>query len=166
MNKSPSNGMNPSDDREAEARLERLVRESLRDLPARPAPRSLEQRVLAEIERRAQLPWWRRSFVHWPAAARAVFLVACIGIAKFALMGSVWMMAGFDVLAFREAFATQVVWMENTVAVFGAITGAFEIIGRNIPSLWLYGGAAFIAAMYALVFGIGAAAYKALRVSR
>jgi hypothetical protein len=158
--------MNPPNNRESQDRLERLVHRTLRQLPARPAPRSLEQRVLAEIERREALPWWRKSFVHWPVPARAVFLVVCVAIAKLALMGSVWVMAGFDAAAFREAFAPQVAWMANAVAVFEAIRSCFEIVGRNIPPLILYGGAAFIAAMYALVFGLGAAAYKAIHARR
>ena len=147
-------------------KLERALHEALRDLPARPAPRSLEQRVLAEIARRAALPWWRQSFIHWPMAARAVFLVACIGIVKLALMGSVWVMAGFDPAQFREAFTTQLTWLENGLAVVHAVTGSFEIIFRNIPPLWLYGGLAFLAAMYATLFGLGAAAYKTLYAQR
>ena len=149
-----------------EQKLERVIHRTLRDLPARRAPRALEERVLAEIARRAALPWWRKSFTHWPLAARAVFGVVCIGFAKLALMGAVWVMAGFDPAQYREAFAQQLSWMQSGLAVMHAIGGFFEIIGRNIPPLWLYGGVAFIAAMYATLFGFGAAAYKALQAQR
>jgi hypothetical protein len=152
--------------RDPDDRLERFVHQTLRDLPVRRAPSSLEQRVQAEIARRIALPWWRKSFVHWPVAARAVFLLLCIGTVKLALMASVWVMAGFDPAQFREAVATQFTWVENGMAVIQAFTGFFEIIGRNIPSLWLYGALAFIAAMYAAFFGLGAAAYKAMRAAR
>lgn len=143
-----------------------MIHQTLQELPPRQAPRTLEQRVLAEIARRAALPWWRKSFVHWPAAARAVFLVICIGVVKLALMGGVWVMAGFDVAQFQDAFATQFTWMQSVIAVGHAIGGVFEIIGRNIPPLWLYGGLAFIAAMYAAFFGLGAAAYRAIQAHR
>lgn len=146
--------------------LERLIHRTLRELPARQAPRSLEQRVLAEVARRAALPWWRKSFTHWPLAARAVFLVLCIGVAKLAVMGSVWVMAGFDTAQFREAFADQFAWMQAGLAVVQAITGFFEIIFRNIPPLWLYGGLTLIASTYVTLFGLGAAAYKVIHTRR
>ena len=156
--------MNPSPGKsERDAQLERAIDGTLRGLPLRRAPRALEERVLAEVARRAALPWWRKSFTHWPLTARAVFSVACIGVVKLALMASVWVMAGFDVAEFREAFSTQFTWMQTTVAVVQAIGGSFEIISRNIPSLWVYAAAAFFAAVYAALFGLGAAAYKAIR---
>lgn len=161
------------DHREREEKLERFVHRTLRELPGRRAPRALEQRVLAEIARRAGLPWYRKSFVHWPLAARAgfvtvcaAFVAACIGVVNVATTGSVWVMAGFDPAQFRMVFAPQFLWMENGLAVVHAITGFFEIIGRNIPPLWLYGGLAFIATMYVTLVGLGAAAYKTLCVHR
>ena len=156
--------MNPSPQRPED--LERFVHRALCELPARRAPRSLEQRVLAEIERRAALPWWRKSFAHWPLAARATFLVVCIGVVKFLLLGGVWVMAGFDLAQFRDAFATQFAWMEAGFAVVNAITGSFEIIFRNIPPLWLYGALAIIGSMYAALFGVGAAVYRTLYAQR
>ena len=143
-------------------KLERLIHQTLRELPPRRAPGSLEQRVLAEIERRVALPWWRKSFVQWPVAARAGFLTLSIGIVKLALLAAVWVMAGFDTVQFGEAFATQFSWMESGLAVVHAIAGFFDIMLRNIPPLWLYGGLAFIGAMYAALFGLGAAAYRTL----
>jgi hypothetical protein len=146
--------------------LERAIHRTLRELPPRPAPRSLEQRVLAEIARRAALPWWRKSFVHWPVPARAGFSVLLIGAVKVALMAAVWVMAGFDVAQFRDAFATQFAWIESGLVVARAISDFFTIMFRNIPALWIYAGLAFIAMMYATLFGLGAAAYKALYAER
>jgi hypothetical protein len=143
--------------------LERLIHRTLRDLPARRAPRSLEQRVLAELSRRAARPWWHKSFAHWPVPVRAVFLVASAGIVKLVLMATVWAMAGFDTAELQNAFAQPIAWWEGGRAVLTATTDFFNIMLRNIPALWLYGGLAFIATVYAALFGLGAAAYKALR---
>lgn len=159
MNPTPQ----PRDPRDA---LERVIHPTLRDLPVRRAPEALQQRVLAEIARRAALPWWRKSFAHWPLSARAVFLVLCVGGAKLALMGSVWVMAGFDAEQFRAAFTSNFTWIENGVAVVQAIAGVFDVIGRNIPAFWFYVGLSFFAVMYATVFGLGAAAYKVIRAAR
>jgi hypothetical protein len=156
--------MNPSP--ENRGKLEHVVHRTLRKLPPRRAPHSLEQRVRAELERRAALPWWRKSFVHWPLAARAGFVVLCAGLVKLALMSSVWGAAGFNVAPFTNALAEPVLWMENGVVVVRAITDFFNIMLRNIPALWLYGGLVFFATLYATLFGLGAAAVKALRAPR
>ena len=152
--------MTPSPDQND--RLERLIHRTLRDMPPRRAPGTIEQRVLAEIARLAALPWWRKSFVHWPVPARAGFIVLLAGVIKLVLIGAVWIMAGFDAAQFREAFATQFTWIEAAFAVMRAVGDFFEIIGRNIPPLWVYAGLAFIAAMYSALFGLGAAAYRTL----
>jgi hypothetical protein len=149
-----------------EEKLERIIHQTLRDLPLRRAPESLPERVLAELHRRAALPWWRKSFAHWPFAARAGFIMVCAGLVKAAFMLSVWAMAGFDQGQFRELFAPHFSWMENGLVVVNAIAGFFEILGRNIPSVWLYAGLAFFGAAYFALFGLGAAAYKALQVRR
>lgn len=149
-----------------EEKLAQAIHRTLRDLPPRPAPRSLELRVLAELARRAALPWWRHSFSHWPAAARATFCVASAGVIKLVLMATVWVMAGFDPAQFQAAFAPQFTWMENGFAVVQAIAGFVEIVLRNIPTLWLYGGLAFVAILYVALFGLGAAAYRVLYVRR
>lgn len=155
--------MTPSPDHNE--KLERLIQQAVRGLPPRRAPQSLERRVLAEIERRAALPWWRQSFVHWPIAARAVFLVLCVGIVKLFIMGTIWALAGFDSVQFQNAFATRFGWMESGIALGSSIAGFFEVVIRNIPPFWLYGGLAFFATLYAALFGLGAAAYRALYTS-
>lgn len=147
-------------------KLERHVHRVLRELPPRPAPRTLEQRVRAEIERRLALPWWRQSFGHWPAAARAGFIVLCIAIARLAFTAGGWMLAAFDPAELQQAVAQPFSWMERALVVVHALAGFFEIMLRNIPSVWLYPGLVVFGAMYAALFGLGAAALKTIRAQR
>jgi hypothetical protein len=154
MNPSPNDG----------GKLEELVHRTLREIPVRRAPRSLELRVLAEIERRLALPWWRKSFAHWPNLARAAFIILCAALVRLALTGGGWLIGGFAPPEIKTAFAQQFSWMESGLAVVHAIAGVCEIMSRNIPSLWLYVGLVFFATLYAALFGLGAAAYKALHV--
>lgn len=156
--------MTPSPDHNE--KLERLIARTLRELPVRRAPPSLESRVLAELERRAALPWWRQSFVHWSVPARVAFIVVCAGLAKLALMATVWVTAGFDAGRFKEAFASQYAWMHRISSVATGVVEFFDIVLRNLPPLWLYGGLAFVAMMYVALFGLGAAAYRTLYASR
>jgi hypothetical protein len=142
--------------------LEKFIHQTLRALPARRAPHSLESRVRAAIEARAALPWWRQSFARWPMAARVAFFIGSAGVAKVALMAAVWVLAGFDSAQFTNAFSTQVSWFQTASAAVDGIGNFCAMLFRNIPPLWLYGGLAFLAAMYAALFGLGAAAYRTL----
>ncbi len=147
-------------------KLERLIHRTLRELPARRAPHSLEARVLAELERRAALPWWRKSFAHWPMAARVAFLVAGAGAVAFVLYAAGFVQTGFD-SARLAALSTQLSTFADAALTVGRGIGEFgHAIGRSLPPLWLYGGLAFVGAMYAALFGLGAAAYRTLYVNR
>ena len=99
--------------------LEKLIHQTLRSLPARRAPLSLESRVRAAIEARAALPWWKQSF-----AARVAFLIGSAGIAKLAIMAVVWAMAGFDGAQLANAFSTQFAWVQTVSGVFTVIASA------------------------------------------
>src|SRR4051812_1841916 len=74
--------------------IERLIDGVLRGQPPRSAPATLQARVFAEIERRAALPWWHHSFLHWPLAARVAFILASLGVVKLALTGAMMLIAG------------------------------------------------------------------------
>ena len=100
---------------DAEGQLARLFERTLRDLPLRRAPSTLEARVLSELRRRASLPWWRRSFSHWPALARA-----CFGLGIAVLIA--WIFAGGALL------------MENLQSL--------PVSGRTMDSVGAIGGGA------------------------
>lgn len=157
--------MNPLPENHDE-KIEGAIHQALRALPARRAPRNLEARVFAELERRAALPWWRQSFAHWPLAARAIFLIGSVALVKLVLMASAWVMAGFDLTAFTAASPPSVAWIEITISLARGVAEFCSVVYRSIPPLWLYGAAAFVAALYAALFGLGAAAYRTLYVSR
>lgn len=139
--------------------LERLVDRALRQQPLRHAPSSLEARVLAAIEQRATASWWHKSFAHWPHAARAAYLVASAGCVYLGLRAAVWLLASFHSAKVTFTLPPEVTWIHTMLAAIGVVV-------RDMPSLWIYGGLAALAAMYATVFGISATAYRTLYASR
>lgn len=160
---SPDHAMTPSP--ENEQQLEQLVQRAVRDLPPRRAPRSLELRVRAEIERRAQLPWWRRSFGHWPVAARGAFVVLSLAVVGFFLVSGIWISRGLED-RLPAAAAAPAAWLDDGLTVIRALGSCLDIVERNIPPLWLYGGLAVFASLYLTLFGLGAAAYRVLHARR
>ena len=142
-------------------KLEQLIHQTLRSLPDRKAPRSLESRVLAGIAARQVRPWWRQSFAHWPLAVRGAFLVLAGGLAAgFVLLGATRFA---DLLPALRGFLAPVAQV-SSAATFIADLGA--TIFRSIPTFWLYGIVAFIATLYAALVGLGATAYRTLIVNR
>lgn len=140
-------------------KLERLIGNTLQGQPPRHAPGTLQSRVLAEIEHRAMTPWWRMSFARWPVAAQVLFLIASTAIIKFAVDASNWLMNGLD----STRVVTGVASVAMPVKVMAEIISS---VAHSIPSLWLYAGIGALAAMYAALFGISAAAYRTLYASR
>jgi hypothetical protein len=137
-----------------ENKLERRLDRTLRELPMRRAPATLETRVLGELHRRAALPWWRLSFTHWPLIARAVFVAICGVSIRLAFLGGATAAAGVRSLS----WARQV----GTLADSGGSLAA--LLARTAPPLWLYEGIAVCGVLYAILFGLGAAAYRTLYI--
>jgi hypothetical protein len=121
---------------DSERKLEQLLHRTLRELPMRKAPPTLETRVLREIERLASPSPSNFSFMSWPLAIRVAFVLLCIGMAYVITWSMSWSASKLmDVLSF-------------------------------IPSDWLVTLSAFAAAMYAALFALGAVAYRTLSIER
>jgi hypothetical protein len=142
-----------------EQELEQFVHRTLRSLPDRQAPRTLEARVLAEIERRAAIPWWHKSFAHWPSSVRAAFLaVGSAAVAAFVAAGY-FLTAGVEASAVAGEMTARA---GGVVAVATWVRDFAATLIASIPPLWFYGGLAFVGVMYLSLFGLGAMAYRTL----
>lgn len=139
--------------------LERLIDKALRDQPLRRAPGDLESKVMSAIARGAVAPWWRSSFAHWPMAARVLFLVASLCVVKLGLDAMTLLIGPLDPAARSAALFAEVAWIHSLFASIFAVL-------RNLPAWLIYGGAAVLGALYLMLFGVSAAAYRTLYASR
>jgi hypothetical protein len=122
-------------------KLEQLIGGLARSQPSRPAPHSLQARVLAQIaSQEVRLPWWRRGFAHWPNVARGLFLVASLGFIKLASAG--------------------------VMSVVELVRSLVSFVLDAIPPVWLYSGAVVGFVLYAVLVGLGTFAYRTLYVQR
>jgi hypothetical protein len=143
-----------------EKRRAQLIDRTLRGLPSRRAPPTLEWRVLAEIERRASRVWWRRSFSSWPVPARAGFVVLSLGLIVLTLAGSEWTATVFA--PWGDAGAALAVPVHRTVGFLTTMQDLGRLMTRLIPVDWIYGGASIAIALYGGLFGLGTVAYRVL----
>jgi hypothetical protein len=135
-------------------RLEQQMSRLLSNLPLQRAPLTLEPQVLAEIARRAALPWYRRSFAQWPVPARLAFIVTSV----------VLLVLSVSVLAksMHTFGAVPISWSRPALTGVNALFGSAAVMARAVPPAWLYLGLGTGVVLYVLMFGLGAFAYRTL----
>jgi hypothetical protein len=148
-----------------EKQWESLLDRTLRDLPPRLAPPTLEARVNEELQRRAASPRWRRSFLQWPLLTRAVFLATCCGVAVLTILEGTWSFAlaysWHEVGAFPDS-EFPLAWARSTLTLATSASDLASRLAGSIPTTWIYGALGLGAILYATLFGLGATAYRAL----
>ena len=142
--------------------LEQLVHRELRALPPRRAPRSLESRVLAALEHQAAVAWYHKSWAYWPAGVRAAFLALGAAVAGAAVIGFYLLSQGAAASRLTTAAGERFAGAAALFRVFRWIVSYTSDTFASIPTLWLYGGVALVATLYAAFFGLGATAYRTL----
>jgi hypothetical protein len=140
-------------------KAERRLHELIRGLPLRRAPATLESRVCRELERRAARPWWRRGFSQWPGGARASFVAVCCAVVGLTAGDGPATMFARALLA---AASRPLSWTHATIAVVRSAGAVAALLIRVIPVTWIYFGLAAGVVLYAALFGLSAAGYRAL----
>ena len=142
--------------------LEQFVDALLRKQPLRRAPAGFEARVLQRLAQQAARPWWLQGFSRWPKAAQLLFLPLTVGCVPllFRAAGSLTALLqsarqSAPVSAAQSA-ATTVEALGHTLQTLG------DVVMREIPSVWIYGGVGLVALLYVALFGLCAAAFRAL----
>ncbi len=143
-------------DREMEARLG----QALRMLPDRRAPATLESRVLDALARRTPLPWWRRSFGEWPAAARIAFGVTSTLLVVLTVLAAAAANANLGSLGASHALATPV--LHDASVLFVIMRTLSVSLTSILSSSWVLGCLIASAALYAALFGLAIAGYRTL----
>lgn len=142
--------------------LEKFIHQNLRSLPARRAPRTLESRVMTALEHHAAIAWYHKSWSYWPAAIRAAFLAVATGVTGAIVTGFYLGVSGVDTSGVAAQAGERLGLFTKLYHTAGWIIDFGARVLDSIPPLWLYGGLALIAALYATFFGLGAAAYRTL----
>ncbi len=150
--------MNPDSHDPLEASLHRV----LRSVPDRRAPAGLESRVLAEIARRAALPWWKKSFAHWPQSVRAAFFVVSAVCAGLLVSALILLFHNYGAQVTPAALGQRFGWLILARELFASAQLRITTLGSSVSAVWLYSIGIFVAAAYGLLVAIGAATYRAL----
>jgi hypothetical protein len=155
---------------EDQARLEKLIAAGLTQQPPLKAPASLQMRVFAEIARRAALPWYHRSFRHWPMVMQVGFVctaLATVVLARSVILWSHPVHAASELAAPVSGGLTFLQSLGSAWSAMGSMFGATgNALLHRIPGFWLVVGIGVAFAMYAMLAGIGVAVYRTLDSGR
>ena len=105
---------------------------------------------MTALAQRAALPWWRRSYSGWPLAVQIGFFV----LSGLSAAGVIFGLARLP--AWLDAGAEVSRWQ----LIYNSLLETVTTLYSTIPTPYLYGGLAVLAACYLTLAGIGAAAYR------
>jgi hypothetical protein len=140
---------------EYEKKLEIQIDGELKALPEICAPATLVSRVMAAIELRKALPWFRRAWDTWPGSLQGLFLVTMVALIGGICFG-VW--EGSHTATFGLAIQKVGGWFSSLSAIYtalNALAGAIVAMIKQVNSTILI---AFLCAAglgYALFLGLG-----------
>ncbi len=150
---------------EYEKRLEGEIDKELRALPELIAPHSLFLRVMAAIERRLNLPWYRQAWQGWPLPLRAVSLVILLGLFG-GLCFATWEFLHTE--AFAAVMQRPMSWLSGVGAILHAVSvvlGGVVLAVKQLSTAVIIGCLVALALGYAMCVGLGTV-YLRLALSR
>ena len=148
--------MNPDYDKQLEAAISR----ELKALPELSAPTALASRMMAAIEQRARVPWYRRSWQAWPVALQAASLVVLLALFGGLCYGS-WQLSqtGTATLALHrvgEWFSGLGV-IQNT---FNVLVNAAVVVVKKLGTGVIVACLVMVGTGYAMCIGAGTVYYR------
>ena len=145
--------------------LEQWTQRELRGLPLVPAPTSLVPRVLAALETRTHLAWWRGSLWTWPLTARAAFFVMALATVGALVYFGRGVGESWSTESLAQAAQTKLAVLEPLWSLLAAFVNAgttmVDSLGPN--ARWI--GVGLALAMWFACVGIGSLCYR-VAVSR
>jgi len=115
-----------------EKALEARVDRALKQLPDLSAPPTLLPRILASVERRARMPWYRQAWQAWPAPLRVVSLALVGGLFVALWWGEAQVSPSPSVSAAMREVSH---WRASVGAVCGAVQVLYETALSLLKSL-------------------------------
>jgi hypothetical protein len=148
--------MNPDYDKQLEAAISR----ELKALPELAAPGVLANRVMATIEQRARVPWYRRSWQTWPGTLQAASLVVLLALFGGLCLGG-WQLSqtGTAMLALHRVCE----WFSGLGVIgniFNALVNAAVLVVKKLGTGVIVACLVAVGTGYAMCIGAGTMYYR------
>jgi hypothetical protein len=145
-----------------EPSVESLIDHQLKSLPPLAAPDSLLPRVLAALEARAALPWYRRAWQTWPRGGQILSLAAlAAACAAFGLAGGHF--SNSDLVRPTAGAWGLATVVANLLATLGQ---ALLLTLKHLSPTWLAAALLVLATGWFSCIGLGTALFRLAAVRR
>lgn len=138
----------------------RALHEQLRQLPQRKAPSTLIPRVMAAIQAKRQVPWYKRTWWTWPLSAKILsgILVVGLGVGTAFLLGPEMGQAFWGGCVSKLQSASDA--LAAVVSPVGSVVEALGfVLGKVNRAVWV--GAAMLGGfLYLSCVGLGTMLYR------
>jgi hypothetical protein len=132
---------------EYENRLEKLIDRELKNLPAMKAPAGLSARILAAVEKKVRVPWYRRAWQTWPIALQVISVVLLLTAILGAYMGCAYLIQGPAVTSFAASVKNSLSGLGAALNVLSALGNAVMLVVKSM------GTTAVVTCVLLVVFG-------------
>ena len=137
------------------SQLEAAIDRELKAMPNLRAPQTLLPRVMAVLEQRAGLLWYRRAWQTWPLPLQAVSMLVLLVAFAGLCLGS-WQLVNAPAVASATSEASG--WiriLSRTLSTLGVLVNALALAVRSLGPLVLFGIMMALLLGYAACVGFG-----------
>lgn len=141
-------------------RLETEIDRELKGLPELTVPDTLTARVMARIEKRSVLPWYRQAWPAWPRPAQVLSLGAMLALFGVICFASWRMFQGPEA---GLAAQTMAGWFSGLAVIWntlGAVAGAAILVVKKLGNGFLIVCLAIAVFNYFACVGLGTVAVR------
>ena len=138
-----------------EKRLEEAIERELKSLPELPAPVTLITRVMSSLESAASLAWYRRSWLMWPLALRAVSMVALMAMFGVICFASWKLTQAESFLSFIHQINTWFTSANTLWSTLNSVLGVGLLLLKKLGTGFIVAGLLAVAMGYAMCIGLG-----------
>jgi hypothetical protein len=143
-----------------DSQLELEISRELKALPELAAPASVTNRVLAAIELRWNVPWYRRSWVTWSLALRIASLTAMLALfGGLCLAG--WEISRTETIMSATQRAGQWFSELNTIgSVLNILAGSAALVVKKLGMTFIVACLVAAGLGYAIFLGLGTVYFR------
>jgi hypothetical protein len=141
--------MKPDYEKKLEAEIERRLKE----LPELPAPLALAGRVMAMIDARASMVWYRQPWPQWPLLPRTALFV----LLASAFAGVCYLADNFQARHINLPLGSRA---QQTITFLGSLRPSFLGWVSQVNSSYLIGFGVAVGLSYLLIIGLGATLFR------
>jgi len=138
-----------------DSQLEAAVDRELKALPNLRAPKTLLPRVMAVIDQRAGVPWYRRAWQTWSLPLQAVSMLVLLAAFAGMCFGSWQLVHGSAVASATSEASGCFRILSTTLSTLGVLVNALALAVRSLGSVVLFGILVALLLGYAVCVGFG-----------